>query len=480
VTTTFVLATVAVPILGALTIPLVSLLGRQARTVWANLLAFGTTACGAALIPYVLSGGAPVTISTSVLNFAGIEELFLVDPLAVFVAVVASLIAALIVLYSVGYIAHTDHETEYYTMVLLFVGSMMGLVFSANLIFMYIFWEVAGICSWRLIGYYRKPEYVRKADKAFLITFLGAVLMLLGFIIVYVNSPTMSFDLSQLKGMQLMPIAMFLIFAGMIAKSATFPLHSWLPDAGIAPSPVTGLLHAAVLVKIGVYGFARLFCLTFTLPPYAPTLLGGIAILSAFVAACAALVENDIKRILAYSTVSQIGYIFLGFAMLDQQVAVAGSIFYILAHGLGKAALFLCAGVIEHSTRVKDIRQLGGLMKTMPVTAVVFFVSALSVIGIPPFAGFFAKFMVIAGTIQKGEIWLAVAAIFTAFLTLLYLMRVFNKVFLGAPTHPTIREGTTSMLVALGIFAALSLLSGLFVSWPMSLAKLAAAQAAWR
>jgi formate hydrogenlyase subunit 3/multisubunit Na+/H+ antiporter MnhD subunit len=219
-----------------------------------------------------------------------------------------------------------------------------------------------------------------------------------------------------------------------------------------------------------------LFDYTFTLPPYAPALLGGLAILSAFIAACAALVENDIKRILAYSTVSQIGYIFLGFAMLDKPVALAGSIFYILAHGLGKAALFLCAGVIEHSTHTKDIRQLGGMFKTMPVTAVVFFVSALSVIGIPPMAGFYSKFMVITGTIQKGEIWLAVAAIFTAFLTLIYLMRVFNKVFLGEPTHPQIHEGSTSMLVALGIFAALSLLAGLFVSYPLSLAKLAAAQ----
>lgn len=470
------IAAVAVPVLGSLTIPLVALMGRQVRTVWSNLLAFATVACTALLIPRALTGTQSIPVTSSLLSFIGVNDWFLFDSLAVFIAVVASGIGALIVLYSVGYIAHTDNETEYHTMVILFIGSMMGVVFSANLLFLYIFWEIAAICSWRLIGYYRKPEFVKRADKAFLTTFLGAGAMLLGFVMIFARSQPSTFDLAQLRGFQLTPLIMILIFAGMIAKSATFPLHTWLPDAGIAPSPVTGLLHAALLVKIGVYGFARLFCYTFTLPPFAPALLGGIAIGSAFIAACAALVENDLKRILAYSTISQIGYIFLGFAMLDRPVALAGSAFYILAHGLGKAALFLCAGVIEHQTHTKDIRQLGGLIKTMPITAIVFFVSALSVIGIPPFAGFYSKLLVIVGTIQKGQIWLAAAAVFTAFMTLIYLMRVFNKVFLGEPTHPTVREGTGSMLFVISTFAVLSLVAGLLVSYPMALAKLAAAQ----
>jgi len=474
VPTANVLLIIGVPLLGALTIPLVALFGRAARTVWANLLAFGTFASAALLIPQVLTGAQGTVLRTTALNFIGIHNLFQVDALALFVALASSGIGALIVLYSTGYIAHTDNETEYHTMVLLFIGSMMGLVFSANLIFLYIFWEIAGICSWRLIGYYRKPEYTRKADKAFVVTFMGASLMLFGFFMIF--SRTQTFDIAALRGFPIGSVAMMLIFAGMIAKSATFPLHTWLPDAGIAPSTVTGLLHAAVLVKIGVYAFARLFCYTFTLPTYAPTLLGGIAIGSAFVAACAALVENDIKRILAYSTVSQLGYIFLGFAMLHNQVALSGSIFYFLAHGLGKAALFLCAGVIEHQTHTKDIRQLGGLIKTMPITAVVFLVSALSVIGMPPFAGFFSKFMVVAGTLQQGETALAVVAIGTAFLTLIYLLRVFNKVFLGEPTHPTVAEGTPSMLFVLSVFALLSLFGGLFVSGPMNLVRVAVTQ----
>lgn len=471
-----VLITIGLPLLGALTIPLAALLGRSARTVWANVLAFGTTGSAAFLIPHVLAGTRGTVLSTSALGFVGIHDLFLVDALALFVALASSGIGALIVLYSTGYIAHTDNETEYYTMVLLFIGSMMGLVFSANLIFLYIFWEIAAICSWRLIGYYRKPEFTKRADKAFLVTFFGASLMLIGFILVSSRTFPRTFDMAALRGFPIGPVAMLFIFAGMIAKSATFPLHTWLPDAGIAPSTVTSLLHAAVLVKIGVYAFARLFCFTFALPSYAPTLLGGIAIGSSFIAACAALVENDIKRILAYSTVSQLGYIFLGFAMLNNPTALAGSVFYFLAHGLGKAALFLCAGVIEHQTHTKDIRQLGGLIKTMPITAVVFFASAMSVVGIPPFAGFFSKFMVVAGTVQKGEIALAAVAIATAFMTLIYLLRLFNKVFLGAQTHPQVKEGTNSMLFVLSVFALLSLFGGLFVSWPMHLVRAAVAQ----
>jgi NADH:ubiquinone oxidoreductase subunit 5 (subunit L)/multisubunit Na+/H+ antiporter MnhA subunit len=282
--------------------------------------------------------------------------------------------------------------------------------------------------------------------------------------------------MARLRGFPISPVAMLLIFAGMAAKSATFPLHTWLPDAGIAPSTVTGLLHAAVLVKIGVYAFARLFCCTFTMPAQATTLLGGIAMASSFIAACGALIENDIKRILAYSTVSQIGYIFLGFAMADNQIALAGSVFYFLAHGLGKAALFLCAGVIEHKTHTRDIRQLGGLIRTMPITAIVFLASALSVVGMPPFAGFFAKFMVVAGTVQKGEMVLAAGAIATAVLTLVYLLRLFNRVFLGSTAHPAVSEGTPSMLFVLSIFALLSLLGGLFVGGPMGLVRVAVTQ----
>jgi NADH:ubiquinone oxidoreductase subunit 5 (subunit L)/multisubunit Na+/H+ antiporter MnhA subunit len=271
--------------------------------------------------------------------------------------------------------------------------------------------------------------------------------------------------------------AVLLILFGLFSKSATVPLHTWLPDAGVAPTTVTALLHAAVLVKIGVYAFARIFLYTFRLPDGWQQALPIIVMASSLVAAGAAAVENDLKRILAYSTVSQIGYIFLGFSVMNA-AGVSGSLLFILMHGLAKAGLFLCAGIVIHAVHTKDIREMGGLFKTMPVTAMAFLVCAFSVIGIPPFGGFFSKFLVILGTVQAGHIWVAAAALFTAVLTMFYLFKVFSMVFLGEAKHPA-PEKTKSMVYVVAVLAALSLAAGLFVSYPMKLVNVATAQMSW-
>jgi len=257
----------------------------------------------------------------------------------------------------------------------------------------------------------------------------------------------------------------------MFSKSATVPLHTWLPDAGVAPTTVTALLHAAVLVKIGVYAYARLFCYTFKLPDGWYQAIPIIVIFSSLIAAAAAAVENDLKRILAYSTVSQIGYIFLGFAVLNP-VGIAGSLLFILMHGLAKAGLFLCAGIVIHATHQRDIRQMGGMIKTMPWTAAAFIFCAFSVIGIPPFGGFFSKFMVIMATVQSGRVWVAAAALFAALLTMFYLFKVFSAVFMGEAKSDQ-KEGTRSMVFVVVLLAILSLLAGLFVAYPTKLANIA-------
>ncbi|MCX6553845.1 MAG: proton-conducting transporter membrane subunit, partial [Candidatus Aminicenantes bacterium] len=289
---------------------------------------------------------------------------------------------------------------------------------------------------------------------------------------------TGSFDLAGIKAaLKTNPVSgavVVLLLLGILSKSATLPFHTWLPDAGVAPSPVTALLHAAVLVKIGVYAYARLFCYTFKLPEGWQQAIPIIVVFSSLVAAAAAAVENDLKRILAYSTVSQIGYIFLGFAVLNP-VGIAGSLLFILMHGLAKAGLFLCAGIVIHATHQRDIRQMGGLFKTMPWTATAFIFCAFSVIGIPPFGGFFSKFMVIAGTVQSGRIWVAAAALFAAVLTMFYLFKVFSLVFLGEPKSDR-REGTSSMVFVVALLAILSLLAGLFVAYPMKLVNVATSE----
>jgi NADH:ubiquinone oxidoreductase subunit 5 (subunit L)/multisubunit Na+/H+ antiporter MnhA subunit len=298
------------------------------------------------------------------------------------------------------------------------------------------------------------------------------VFMLLGFIMIY--NQTGTFDITAMRGAMIPGTAVLLILLGMFSKSATVPLHTWLPDAGVAPTTVTALLHAAVLVKIGVYAYARLFCYTFKLPEGWYQAIPIIVVFSSLVAAAAAAVENDLKRILAYSTVSQIGYIFLGFAVLNP-VGIAGSLLFILMHGLAKAGLFLCAGIVIHATHERDIRKMGGLFKAMPWTAVAFIFCAFSVIGIPPFGGFFSKFMVIAGAVQAGRIWVAALALFAAVLTMFYLFKVFSLVFLGEQKSDH-KEGTSSMVFVVVLLAVLSLLAGLFVAFPMKLVNVATAE----
>jgi NADH:ubiquinone oxidoreductase subunit 5 (subunit L)/multisubunit Na+/H+ antiporter MnhA subunit len=469
---TIVLLTVLVPILGSFATPLAGLAGRRVRSIWAVLVSGATAVLPLTLIPFALRGGEQVA-RWSLVN--GFDFILLADPLAVFMAIVSSFVGFLIVVYSLGYIRDEGNQNEYYLMVLLFIGSMMGLVFSGNAIFMYLFWEIIAIACWRLIGFYREPEHVIKADKAFLVTFFGAVVMLLGFVQIY--GLTNTFDLTAMRGTLVPGTAVLLILFGMFSKSATVPLHTWLPDAGVAPTTVTALLHAAVLVKIGTYAFARLFLYTFRLPDGWQQALPIIVMISSLVAAGAAAVENDFKRILAYSTVSQIGYIFLGFAVATP-AGISGSLLFILTHGLAKAGLFLCAGIVIHAVHTKDVREMGGLIKTMPVTAVAFAACAFSVIGIPPFGGFFAKFLVILGTAQAGRPWVAALALFTAVLTLYYLFRVFHMVFLGEAKRPA-PEKTKSMVYVVATLAFLGLVAGVFIAWPAKLADVATAQMSW-
>ncbi len=465
----FALGTIIVPVSGLISVPIASFISARFRNFWALLLATITFILPLFLIPSVL-GNPDGQIVYRYPLIMGFDFILLIDALSIFVSLVSSFVGALIVLYSIDYIAHEEFQTEYYAMVILFIGSMMGLVYSGNLIFMYLFWEIAAICSWRLIGFYRVPSHIVKADKAFLITFFGAVVMLFGFIQIY--GTTHTFDMTAMRSVPISSLAVFLILIGMFSKSATFPLHTWLPDAGIAPSTVTSLLHAAVLVKIGVYAYARLFCYTFNIPTEWNLTIPLLVMFSSLVSAGAAFVENDIKRILALSTVSQIGYIFLGF-WTRTVIGVAGGALFILMHGLAKAGLFLCAGIIEHSTEKRDIRELGGLFKSMPFTAISFLACILSVIGIPPFGGFFSKFMVLAGTVEAGRPGIAFMGLLVAVMTAMYLFRLFHAIFLGEKKKDGY-EGTSLMVGVVFAFAIFSLLAGIFISFSGNFAESAA------
>lgn len=453
------LSVVFVPLVGAFLLPVAGHISKRLRNALAFLFVLVPLAILLGLIPSALSGAPP---SVHVSLPLGLSFGFLADGLAVFMAVVSSLLGLFIVLYSFGYIAHANDQNEYYLMVVLFLGAMMGITLTTDLVFLYIFWEISAVCCWRLIGHFRQDEYVRRANKAFLITGIGALVMLGGFLMIYMQHGTT--DLTLLKGKEISSAAVILILFGILSKSATLPLHSWIADAGVAPTPATALLHAAVLVKIGVYAYTRLFVVNFSIDEIWHTAMPVIAAVSAILSAGAAIVENDIKRIIAYSTVSQIGFILLGLSV-GGETALAGGIMYILMHAISKAGLFLCAGIVEHGCHTKDIRQLGGLYKSMPLTAVSFFLCALSVMGIPPFGGFFSKLMVISGTVEAGHPWIAIVFVAGAVMTLVYLLRAFIRVFLGEShqAHP-VHEGSQSMVVTVAVLAGLSLLSGLAIN----------------
>lgn len=457
---------ISVPLFGSLLLPVLGRINTKLRNITALIFVVTAFVCASLALPNLLAGS-PIS-----LHYAlplGLSFGLYADALAVFMAMSASFVASVIVLYSFGYIKEYQNQNEYYMMVCLFIGAMMGLVFSTNLIFIYIFWEISGICSWRLIGFYREEITIVRADKAFIMTVAGALIMLIGFIGIYGEYGT--FDLTVMKGMHIPSWTVVLILFGVLTKSATFPLHSWLPDAGVAPSPVTSLLHAAVLVKIGVYAYARLFVITFDIDPVFNIAVPVICAVSALISAGAAMRANDIKRVVAYSTISQLAFILLGLSC-GNKTGVVGGMLYILMHSAAKGGLFLCAGIVEHNVHTKDITKMGGLYKRMPLTALAFIFCAFSVMGIPPFGGFFAKYLVISGIIETGNIALGIVFIIGAVMTVMYLTRLFVMVFLGQPAFPDVKEGTPLMVTSVLILAVISLMMGIFINIPSSLAAL--------
>ncbi|MEN3013707.1 MAG: NADH-quinone oxidoreductase subunit L [Endomicrobiia bacterium] len=395
-------------------------------------------------------------------------DIFILDSYALIMALTSIIIATLIVIYSFDYMSHYENQSIYYFYVTLFVTSMLGLTFSGNLIIMYICWELTSICSWQLIGFYRGNVHLSKANKSFLMTLLGSALMLVGICILYVEYG--SANIYELKNKQISDTTALFLLSGMIAKSAQFPFHVWLPEAGVAPTPVTALLHAAVLVKIGIYSFGRIFNFTFEISQRFQEFTLVIFLSTILIAGFMALIETDIKRILAYSTISQLSYVFLGF-VINITDSIKGAIFYILSHALSKAGLFLSAGIVEHNVNERDISKLGGLIQTMPVTSICFLICSFSIIGFPIFSGFWGKFFILKGALETQRIFVAFVAVAGSILTLLYLMRLYNSVFLGKKKFE-IKEKTLSMVLVIVLLTLFSVVVGLFPEMILKLIKI--------
>ncbi|HZG58995.1 MAG TPA: NADH-quinone oxidoreductase subunit L [Anoxybacillus sp.] len=369
-----------------------------------------------------------LTIGTIELT-AGFE----VNQLNALMLVVVSLVSFLVHMYSKGYMHGDERFPVFYAYLGLFTFAMLGLVISPNLLQTYIFWELVGLGSFLLIGFYfYKEEAKAAAKKAFIMTRIGDVGLLIGMILLFWE--VKSFEYADIFAAvqagtvseTMVALSAILIFVGAVGKSGQFPLHTWLPDAMEGPTPVSALIHAATMVAAGVYLVATLFPL-YEASPIAMLTVAIVGGFTAIFAASIGLVQTDIKRVLAYSTVSQLGYMMLA---LGSAGYVAG-VFHLMTHAFFKALLFLAAGSVIHAVHTQDIEKMGGIWKKMPITAPLFLIGTLAISGVPLFSGFFSKEEILVAAWAHGNtvlFWLAVAA---AFFTAFYMFRLFFLVFTG-------------------------------------------------
>ncbi len=404
-----------------------------------------------------------------------------IDQLTALMLVVVSLVSTLVIVYSLAYMGgEGERKRRYYTEISLFVGVMLGLVLANNYLELFIFWELVGLCSYLLIGFwYHKPSAASAAKKAFIVTRVGDIMFMIGLIILFTTFKTLNFrDLFEIEAsgtdLSLLTIGTIMIFGGAIGKSAQFPLHDWLPDAMEGPTTVSALIHAATMVKAGVYLVARSFPLFVQTPEtlLVVAIIGGV---TAFMAATMALNNPNIKRVLAYSTISQLGYMMLalgagGYLFFHTQHAegYTSSMFHLMNHAFFKALLFLCAGSVIHAVHTEDMRLMGGLNRKMKITSFTMLIGALSISGIPPFSGFWSKDEVLATVWEAGDLsWVFVLLYFlgiaTAFMTAFYMFRLWFMTFTGKPSvasdhaHESPRV-MTYPLILLAILAAGSFL----------------------
>ena len=399
----------------------------------------------------------------------------LLDPISVMMLVVISTVSLMVHLYSLGYMKGERGFQRYYAFLSLFTMSMLGLVVATNLFQMYFFWELVGVSSYLLIGfYYTKPEAVSASKKAFIVTRFADLGFLIGILVYGYYLDTYSF-LAEGVGLsgtavRMLPLALGLMFVGGAGKSAMFPLHIWLPDAMEGPTPVSALIHAATMVVAGVYLVARLFPL---FVDYAPEVLHAVAavgMLTALYAACVACVQSDIKRVLAFSTISQIGFMMVALGVCTSADPHAGGLgymaamFHLFTHAMFKALLFLGAGSIIHAVHSNEMAAMGGLRKYMPVTHWTFLIACLAIAGIPPFSGFFSKDEVLAACFLYSPLvgW---GMTFIAGLTAFYMFRLYYGIFWGTEntrlhSEHVPHESPLTMTLPLGVLAVITCVAG--------------------
>ncbi|MBS1659705.1 MAG: NADH-quinone oxidoreductase subunit L [Bacteroidetes bacterium] len=473
-------------------VPVLPLVGFLINGLFRNSLSKGLTGIigsGTILLAFVISllifgqvrqEGFEGTVVT-LFDFISVGKLhipfaFQVDQLSTLFLLIITGVGFLIHLYSTSYMHEEEapHFARYFAYLNLFVFSMLLLVLGANFIILFIGWEGVGLCSYLLIGYWFKNlDYGNAAKKAFIMNRIGDLGFLIAVFLMINQFGSVTFSevfakASTAKIGVLTAITM-LLFVGATGKSAQIPLYTWLPDAMAGPTPVSALIHAATMVTAGIYMIARSHVL-YDLTPVTQGVVAVIGLLTALLAATIALKQNDIKKVLAYSTVSQLGYMFLGLGV----GSYTGAVFHVMTHAFFKALLFLGAGSVIHAMGgEQDMRKMGGLRKWMPVTSMTFLLGCLAIAGIPPFSGFFSKDEILSAAYSKNPVYYGVG-LFTALLTAFYMFRLFATTFSGKfrGTHEQehhLHESPSAITIPLIVLAILAVVAG-FLGIPAALA----------
>lgn len=404
----------------------------------------------------------------------------IIDAISVMMLVVVSFISLMVHVFSLAYMKGEQRYGYYFAYLALFTFAMLGLVLSGNLFELFMFWELVGISSYLLIGfYYTKPEAVSAAKKAFIVTRFADFGFLIGILIM--GGLANNFDIIQIitsigeqqylwkgaaasfLGMSTLTWACLLLFIGAAGKSAMFPLHIWLPDAMEGPTPVSALIHAATMVVAGVYLIARFFPV-FQMDVTVLHIIAFIGSGTALFAAIIACTQTDIKRVLAFSTISQIGYMMLSLGVDDNLTGIhlgySAAMFHLFTHAFFKSLLFLCAGVIIHTVHTNNMHEMGGLRKQLPVTHISFLVACLAISGIPPFSGFFSKEAILSAAYNNHK-WVYAVALITAGITAFYMFRLYFSIFWNKPVITTLKkEGMGLMQLALIVLTLLVIITG--------------------
>ena len=393
----------------------------------------------------------------------------LLDPLGLLMLFIVTFVGSLIHIYSTGYMHGEPAFSRFFACLSFFIFSMLGIVLANNFIQIFIFWELVGLASYLLIGYYyEKPSAADASKKAFLVNRIGDFGFILGIFVIFVATGTFNFIEIEhaVAAGHVSPnallLAALLLFCGAMGKSAQFPLHVWLPDAMEGPTPVSALIHAATMVAAGVYMLARIAFILTAAPPAALTVIAYIGGITALMAALIALAQSDIKRVVAYSTLSSLGYMVMAVGV----GSVTAGMFYLTTHAFFKALLFLAAGSVIHAVHSNDIWDMGNLYPKLKITAVTFILGAAAMAGVFPLSGFWSKDEILSSALGSGHYLLFIMGLLAAFISALFMAKLCFVAFFGkARYHGHPHESPPSMTIPLIILAVFAVFSG-FLGWP--------------